>query len=72
MSAFQDTSIFQGVVEFTDSEGREFRAQRENSGVYNVSEKADQAFVHIGTIRTQRQASTPKAIYRQMQRQDLV
>lgn len=58
-TGFQDTSIFQGIVEFT-VEDESFRAERVFNG-YRVSKLYDRTYIFIGTLSTS--ANTPKGIY---------
>lgn len=57
---FVDSSIFQGVLEFTTPGGKEVRAVKRSSGIADVYVKAGDAYVMQATVRSK---FTPEAVW---------
>lgn len=60
--AFTDTSIMQGVVEFEGSDGFEWRYVREGSGVWSRYVKQRAAYVFMGRVSIDGEA-TPRKLW---------
>ena len=54
--AFEDTSIFQNIVEYEDEQGRKYRAQY-STGTWNISEIRGGVSVFIVTVGADKKAS---------------
>jgi hypothetical protein len=62
MTAFVDTSIFQGVREFKNTYGQEFMAKLGCGSGWSVYEKRGDAFIHAGRSFAKKTASC-KQVY---------
>jgi hypothetical protein len=59
---FEDTSIRQGVREWTDQAGEQWRAVKDGPGLWKVFQLEHGAFIFQATVRSA--DSTPRGIHR--------